>query len=123
MPSPISEHTVPWPEADAARYEAEGYWAGIPVGHLLWQLADGTPGARALRAGDPGPRNHRGLEIGRMGLIARPRRGGQLAGQGDHLTDRGRGQEASKLGDPMIAELVPAWTRARYPVLAGSWIG
>jgi 2,3-dihydroxybenzoate-AMP ligase len=48
MPSPISEHTVPWPETDAARYVAEGYWAGIPLGHLLWQVADGTPGARAL---------------------------------------------------------------------------
>ena len=48
MPSPISEHTVPWPEAEAARYVAEGYWAGIPIGHLLRQVADATPGARAL---------------------------------------------------------------------------
>jgi 2,3-dihydroxybenzoate-AMP ligase len=48
MPSPISEHTVPWPAADAARYVAEGYWAGIPIGHLMRQVADGTPGAPAL---------------------------------------------------------------------------
>ena len=40
MPSPISEHTVPRPEADAARYVAEGYWAGIPIGRLLRQVAD-----------------------------------------------------------------------------------
>src|ERR1700677_1534598 len=48
MPSPISEHSVPWPEAQAARYVAEGYWAGTPIGHLLWQVADATPGAGAL---------------------------------------------------------------------------
>jgi salicylate---CoA ligase len=48
MPSLISEHTVPWPQAAAARYVAEGYWAGTPIGHLLWQVADATPGARAL---------------------------------------------------------------------------
>jgi 2,3-dihydroxybenzoate-AMP ligase len=48
MPSLMSEHTVPWPEADAARYLAEGYWAQTPIGHLLRQVADSTPGARAL---------------------------------------------------------------------------
>jgi 2,3-dihydroxybenzoate-AMP ligase len=48
MPSPISQHTVPWPEADAARYRAEGYWAGVPLGTLLGQAADRAPGAPAL---------------------------------------------------------------------------
>jgi len=48
MPSPISQHVVPWPEADAARYEAAGYWAGIPLGSLLRQAADRTPNAPAL---------------------------------------------------------------------------
>ncbi|HEX3793871.1 MAG TPA: hypothetical protein VHV57_05185 [Acidimicrobiales bacterium] len=48
MPSPISKHTFPWPEADAARYVAEGYWAGIPIGLLLRQVADRSAGARAL---------------------------------------------------------------------------
>jgi 2,3-dihydroxybenzoate-AMP ligase len=49
MPGPISEHTVPRPEADAARYVAEGYWAGIPIGRLLRQVADRSAGARAAR--------------------------------------------------------------------------
>ena len=48
MPSPISEHVVPWPEADASRYAAEGYWAQTPIGHLFRQVADARPGARAL---------------------------------------------------------------------------
>ena len=48
MPSPISQHIVAWPEPDAARYEAEGYWAGIPLGSLLRQAADRTPDAPAL---------------------------------------------------------------------------
>lgn len=48
MPSPISQHVVPWPEADAARYAAAGYWAGIPLGSLLRQAADRTPNAPAL---------------------------------------------------------------------------
>jgi 2,3-dihydroxybenzoate-AMP ligase len=48
MPSAISEHIIPWPKADADRYAAEGYWAGAPIGRLLRQAADRTPGARAL---------------------------------------------------------------------------
>ncbi|MFI6737669.1 (2,3-dihydroxybenzoyl)adenylate synthase [Nonomuraea sp. NPDC050451] len=48
MPSPISDHVVPWPDAEARRYAAEGYWAGIPLGHLLREVADRTPGAPAL---------------------------------------------------------------------------
>lgn len=48
MPSPVSQHTTAWPEADAARYRAEGYWAGMPLGTLLRQAADRAPGAPAL---------------------------------------------------------------------------
>src|SRR5690348_9816689 len=47
MPSPIVEHTVPWPAADAARYTAAGYWAGIPLGTLLRTVADQLPDALA----------------------------------------------------------------------------
>jgi 2,3-dihydroxybenzoate-AMP ligase len=48
MPSPLSQHVVPWPEAFAARYEAAGYWAGVPLGSLLRQAADRAPGTPAL---------------------------------------------------------------------------
>jgi 2,3-dihydroxybenzoate-AMP ligase len=48
MPGAISEHTIPWPAAEAARYVAEGYWAGVPIGALLRQVTDRTPAARAL---------------------------------------------------------------------------
>jgi salicylate---CoA ligase len=43
MPSPISDHTVPWPKDAADEYVAEGYWAGVPLGTLLRQAA-GRPG-------------------------------------------------------------------------------
>lgn len=45
---PISEGTVPWPEADARRYVAAGYWTGRPLGDLLRERADRSPGATAL---------------------------------------------------------------------------
>ena len=48
MPTSISEHTVPWPAADAARYRAAGYWAGVPLGDLLRAVADRRPAALAL---------------------------------------------------------------------------
>jgi 2,3-dihydroxybenzoate-AMP ligase len=48
MPSPISDHTVRWPDADTARYVVSGYWAGKPIGHLLREVADGGPAAPAL---------------------------------------------------------------------------
>jgi 2,3-dihydroxybenzoate-AMP ligase len=48
MPSPISEHTPRWPDSDAARFVAAGYWAGVPLGHLLREAADRTPDAPAL---------------------------------------------------------------------------
>ena len=48
MARPISEGTVPWPEADAKRYTAAGYWAGRPLGDLLREVADRSPDATAL---------------------------------------------------------------------------
>src|SRR5262245_50555378 len=48
MPTPIADHTVPWPDADVRRYVAEGYWAGVPLGELLRAVADRTPDAPAL---------------------------------------------------------------------------
>lgn len=40
MPSPISDHMVPWPEATAKSYVDKGYWAGVPLGTLLREVAD-----------------------------------------------------------------------------------
>ncbi|MEV6873082.1 AMP-binding protein [Amycolatopsis sp. NPDC051128] len=48
MPTPICEHTVPWPEEDAARFVAAGYWRGVPLGHLVREVADRRPGATAV---------------------------------------------------------------------------
>ncbi|SRR5579875_798487 len=48
MPSPISDHTVPWPDADAGRFVEAGYWAGAPLGDLLRGVAERTPDAPAL---------------------------------------------------------------------------
>ncbi|MFF1680385.1 (2,3-dihydroxybenzoyl)adenylate synthase [Streptomyces sp. NPDC058256] len=48
MPTPIAENTVPWPDSEVARYVAEGYWAGVPLGTLLQEVADRMPDAPAL---------------------------------------------------------------------------
>ncbi|ODU03854.1 MAG: 2,3-dihydroxybenzoate-AMP ligase [Pseudonocardia sp. SCN 72-86] len=48
MPSPISDHTTPWPDDVAAAYVAKGYWAGVPLGTLLREAADRDPDATAL---------------------------------------------------------------------------
>jgi 2,3-dihydroxybenzoate-AMP ligase len=48
MAAPITEGTVPWPKADADRYTAAGYWAGRPLGDLLYETADRRPDATAL---------------------------------------------------------------------------
>jgi salicylate---CoA ligase len=40
MPTPISDHTVPWPDAAVADYVAKGYWAGIPLDAMLRDVAD-----------------------------------------------------------------------------------
>ncbi len=48
MPTPITDHTVPWPSAAADGYRAKGYWAGVPVGTLLREVAEARPDAPAL---------------------------------------------------------------------------
>lgn len=48
MPTPISDHTVPWPADVAQEYRAKGYWAGSTLGALLREVADRTPDAPAL---------------------------------------------------------------------------
>ncbi|MEQ3553830.1 AMP-binding protein [Pseudonocardia nematodicida] len=48
MPTPISDHTTPWPADTAARYVERGYWAGVGLGDLLREVADRTPDALAL---------------------------------------------------------------------------
>jgi 2,3-dihydroxybenzoate-AMP ligase len=48
MPSPISDNTVPWPDADVADYVAKGYWTGVPLGTLLRDVADRHPDDPAL---------------------------------------------------------------------------
>jgi 2,3-dihydroxybenzoate-AMP ligase len=71
MPSPVSQHVVPWPEADAARYEAAGYWAGTPLGSLLRQAADRAPGAPAVADPAAGVRMTHGELAGRADAGAR----------------------------------------------------
>src|SRR5882762_2851938 len=65
MPTRIAEHTVPWPAPDAARYVAAGYWAGTPIGQLLWPVADATPEATALVDSESG------LQLGYRQLLQR----------------------------------------------------
>ncbi len=48
MARPIAEGVVPWPEEEAARYVAAGYWEGRPLGAHLLRQVDATPGALAL---------------------------------------------------------------------------
>ena len=48
MPTPISEHTTPWPPDAVRRFVEAGYWAGDPLGRLLREVADRTPDAPAL---------------------------------------------------------------------------
>jgi non-ribosomal peptide synthetase component E (peptide arylation enzyme) len=48
MPAPISDGTVPWPAEAARNYVAKGYWAGVPLGTLLREVADQRPDAPAL---------------------------------------------------------------------------
>jgi 2,3-dihydroxybenzoate-AMP ligase len=62
MPTRITDHTVPWPDAAAADYRAKGYWAGVSLGTLLREVADRQPDAPALVDADGGLRlTHREL--------------------------------------------------------------
>jgi salicylate---CoA ligase len=83
MPSPIAEHTVSWPACDAARYTAEGFWAGIPLGTLVRATADRTPGALALADPVAGVRLTHGELAGRADAAA-----GRLLGLGLAPGDR-----------------------------------
>ena len=51
MPTPISDHTVPWPDAAVADYVAKGYWAGVPLDALLRDV--GRPTVRLPRPRRP----------------------------------------------------------------------
>ena len=48
MPTPITDHTVPWPPAEIARFEAAGYWAGVPLGELMHEVSRRVPDAPAV---------------------------------------------------------------------------
>ncbi|MCF7547554.1 (2,3-dihydroxybenzoyl)adenylate synthase [Pseudonocardia sp. WMMC193] len=48
MPTPIRDHTVPWPAPLADEYVAKGYWAGLALGTALRAVADARPDAPAL---------------------------------------------------------------------------
>ncbi len=52
MVSPIADGVVPWPENDAARYVAAGYWEGRSLPFHIWQQAERTPDRVALVDGD-----------------------------------------------------------------------
>jgi 2,3-dihydroxybenzoate-AMP ligase len=69
MPTPIAENTVPWPDAAVARYVAEGYWAGVPLGTLLQEVADRMPDAPALV--DPVALDGAGIRLTHAELAAR----------------------------------------------------
>lgn len=56
MPSPITDNTVPWPDAAVADYVAKGYWAGVPLGTMLRNVADRHPDAPALIDAEAGVR-------------------------------------------------------------------
>ncbi|NKQ56980.1 (2,3-dihydroxybenzoyl)adenylate synthase [Amycolatopsis sp. K13G38] len=84
MPSPITDHVVPWPEAEARRYEAEGYWAGVPLGQLLREVADRAPDAPALADPVAGIRlTHR--ELADRADAAAARLHGLGIGRGDRI--------------------------------------
>jgi 2,3-dihydroxybenzoate-AMP ligase len=48
QPTPIGDHTVPWPDHAVRYYVAKGYWAGVPLGTLLREVADRLPDTPAL---------------------------------------------------------------------------
>ncbi|MEU4227786.1 AMP-binding protein [Nonomuraea sp. NPDC026600] len=96
MPSPISDHVVPWPEAEARRFAAEGYWAGIPLGHLLRDVADRTPDAPALT--DPVAFGAAGLRLTHAELAER------ADATAIRLLDLGIGR-----GDRIVVQLGNGW--------------
>lgn len=75
MPTPISDHTVPWPGDVAAEYVAKGYWAGVPLGTLVRAVADRRPEAPALVDVAAGVRLSHGELAGRTAAAAARLRG------------------------------------------------
>jgi 2,3-dihydroxybenzoate-AMP ligase len=69
MPTPTAENTVPWPDEAVARYVADGYWAGVPLGALLQEVADRMPDAPALV--DPVALDGTGVRLTHAELAAR----------------------------------------------------
>jgi 2,3-dihydroxybenzoate-AMP ligase len=69
MPSPISDHVVPWPPEDAHRYRAQGYWAGIALGDLLREAAARRPDSPALI--DPAASGGAGVRLSHAELADR----------------------------------------------------
>ncbi|MFJ8931491.1 (2,3-dihydroxybenzoyl)adenylate synthase [Streptomyces sp. NPDC102364] len=69
MPSPISDHVVPWPEPEAQRFAAEGYWAGVPLGDALREVAARMPDALAVS--DPVAADGAGLRLTHAELAER----------------------------------------------------
>jgi 2,3-dihydroxybenzoate-AMP ligase len=81
VPTPISDHTVPWPDAAAARYVAKGYWVGATLDTLLRDVADRRPDAPALVDAATGLRlTHRELGARADGAAARLRDLGMARG-------------------------------------------
>ncbi|MCZ0999495.1 AMP-binding protein [Streptomyces mirabilis] len=96
MPSPISDHVVHWPDAEAQRYAAEGYWTGIPLGHLLWDVAERTPDTPALA--DPVALAGTGLRLTYSELFER------ADAAAARLLDLGIGK-----GDRIVVQLGNGW--------------
>lgn len=52
MPSPIDQHTVPWPDEVIQEYVDRGWWRGRTLGAEILEVADARPDATALVDGD-----------------------------------------------------------------------
>jgi non-ribosomal peptide synthetase component E (peptide arylation enzyme) len=111
MPTPISADIVPWPASDAARYAAEGYWAGVPLGTLLRAAADRTPGAGAVADPVAGVRLTHGELADRADAAARSftpdgwYRSGDICrfGAGGNLIVEGRDKDMINRGGEKIS--------------------
>lgn len=96
MPTPISDHTVPWPAAVAQEYRAKGYWAGSTLGALLRGVADRTPDAPALV--DAGPVDGAGTRLTHR----------ELADRADAAAAR-LGDLGMARGDRIVVQLGNGW--------------
>ncbi len=92
MPTPISDHTVPWPDAAVADYVAKGYWAGVPLDALLRDVAERRSDPPALV--DPSA----GLRLTHRELVDR------ADAAAARLLDRGMAK-----GDRIVVQLGNGW--------------